>query len=221
MNILIFGTSGMLGQAVIRESLDAPDIQLIRAICRTPTGFTHPKYDEIIHTDFTDLTNIEAKLSNFDACFFSLGVSANGKTEAEYTHFNYGIPLVAGKTLSRLNPQMTFVYVSGAGTDSSAQGKSMWARVKGRTENDLQKLPFKRVFLFRPGVIRPLNGIHSKTKAYDVFYRLSAPLLWALQFIIPRYILSTTIIGQAFLTVARKGAAKAVLESADIFELTQ
>jgi uncharacterized protein YbjT (DUF2867 family) len=220
MNILIFGASGMLGQAVLRESLNAPDVQLIRAICRAPTGFSHPKYDEIIHADFTDLKNIEASLSNFDTCFFSMGVSASGKSETEYTHLNYDIPLSVAKTLSRLNPQMTFVYVSGAGTDSSAQGKSMWARVKGRTENDLQTLPFKRVFLFRPGIIRPLNGIRSKTKAYGIFYKLSAPLLWVLQFIIPHYILSTEIIGQVFLIVARKGAAKAILESADIFELT-
>ena len=221
MNILIFGISGMLGQAVLRECIDAPDVQLIRAICRAPTGFSHPKYNEIIHADFIDLKNIEASLSNFDACFFSMGVSASGKNEAEYTHLNYDIPLSVAKTLSRLNPQMTFVYVSGAGTDSSAQGKSMWARVKGRTENDLQKLTFKRVFLFRPGVIRPLNGIRSKTKAYDLFYRLSAPLLWVLQFIIPHHILSTKIIGQAFLTVTRKSATKAVLESSDIFDLSK
>jgi uncharacterized protein YbjT (DUF2867 family) len=168
-----------------------------------------------------DYRAAEASLTGFDACFFCLGVSSVGMQEAEYARLTYDLTLAAARTLARLNPQMTFVYVSGASTDSTEQGRSMWARVKGKTENALQRLPFKGVYLFRPGVIQPLNGARSKTRAYQLFYTLARPFLSTLRALFPNQILSTEDIGLAMLAVARHGADKAVLETADIRALSR
>ncbi|HEY5782036.1 MAG TPA: epimerase, partial [Lysobacter sp.] len=180
------------------------------------SGRVHPKLHEVIHRDFLDYQTIEAKLEGFDACFFCLGVSSVGLTEADYTRLTYDFTLAAARTLARLNPAMTFVYVTGAGTDSSELGRSMWARVKGRTENELQRLPFKAVYLFRPGVIQPLHGIRSKTVWTQRFYTLAGPLLSVARKLLPHTVLTTESIGQAMLAVARSGADRPVLESRDI-----
>ena len=220
MNILIFGASGMVGQGVLRECLLAPDVQSVVTIGRSAGGQQHPKLRELVHPDLLNYSAIETDLSGFDACFFCLGVSAAGLSEADYTRITYGYTLAAAETLARLNPQMTFTYVSGASTDSTEQGRSMWARVKGRTENALLRLPFKGAYMFRPGIIRPLHGARSKTAAYRIVYTLLGPLLPLLQRIFPQQITTTEQIGQAMLVVARQGAPKRVLEIRDIIALT-
>lgn len=206
----------MVGQGVLRECLLDPDVQLVQTVGRTATGVQHPKLREIVHQDLWNYTAIEKELSGFDACFFCLGVSSAGMQEAAYERVTYGITLAAAATLSRLNPQMTFVYVSGAGTDSSGKGRIMWARVKGKTENALLRLPFKAAYMFRPGVIQPLHGIRSRTAAYRVLYSLTKPLLPLLRRVFPGSILTTEQIGRAMLEVVRHGVPKRILESKDI-----
>lgn len=216
MNVLLYGATGMVGQGVLRECLLASDVTLIQTVGRTVTGQQHPKLKEVVQHDLFDSSTIADNLKGFDACFFCLGISSAGMTEAAYTHLTYDLTVAVAKNLALLNPGMTFVYVSGAGTDSSEQGRSMWARVKGRTENALQRLPFKAVYLFRPGAIQPLHGIRSKTASYRLFYTLTKPLLTPLRLLLPSVMLSTEIMGEAMLAVARHGAPKAVLEAADI-----
>jgi len=221
MKVLIFGATGMVGQGVLRECLRAPDVEVVQTIGRTRTGQLDPRLIEVVQPDLMDYRAAEASLMGFDACFFCLGVSSVGMQEAEYARLTYDLTLAAAQTLARLNPQMIFVYVSGASTDSTEQGRSMWARVKGKTENALQRLPFKGVYLFRPGVIQPLNGARSKTRSYQLFYTLARPFLSTLRALFPNQILSTEDIGLAMLAVARHGADKAVLETADIRALSR
>jgi uncharacterized protein YbjT (DUF2867 family) len=216
MNVLLFGATGMVGQGVLRECLLDPDVSLVLTVGRSASGVHHPKLREIVHRDLWHYAAIETDLSGFDACFFCLGVSSNGMTEKDYAHVTYGITLAAAEVLCRLNPQMTFVYVSGAGTDSSEQGRSTWARVKGRTENARLRLPFAAAYMFRPGIIQPLHGARSGTTFYRVFYTLTKPLLPLLRRAFPDHVLTTQQIGQAMLTVARDGYPKGVLESKDI-----
>ena len=217
MRVLLFGATGMVGQGVLRECLLAHDVELVQTIGRTPTGQRHPKLRELAHASLWDYTSVESRLSNFDACFFCLGVSSSGMSERDYTRLTYELTVAAAETLVRLNPAMTFVYVSGAGTDSSEQRRLMWARVKGRTENRLRQLPFKAVYVFRPGIIQPLHGVRSKTASYRILYTLAGFLLPVVRRLFPKTILTTVQVGQAMLTVARRGWPKAVLESADIF----
>lgn len=221
MKVLIFGATGMVGQGVLRECLRARDVEVVQTVGRTRCGQVDPRLVEVIQPDMMDYRAVEASLEGFDACFFCLGVSSAGMREAEYTRLTYDLTMAAAQTLARLNPQMTFVYVSGANTDSTERGRSMWARVKGRTENALQLLPFKAVYLFRPGVIQPLNGARSKTRSYRLFYALTKPFLSTLRALLPNQILSTEDIGLAMLAVARDGAPKAVLETADIRALSR
>jgi uncharacterized protein YbjT (DUF2867 family) len=206
----------MVGQGVLRECLRAVDVEFVQTVGRTATGQQHPKLREMVRPSLMDFSDVESQLQNFDACFFCLGVSSAGLSEAQYTRVTYDLTLAAAQTLLRLNPQMTFVYVSGAGTDSTEKGRSMWARVKGRTENALGALPFKAVYLFRPGVIQPLDGIHSQTRSYRVLAVLFRPFFPMLRALFPLQILSTRSIGQAMLAVARNGATRAVLEARDI-----
>jgi len=219
MNVLIFGATGMVGQGVLRECLRDPGVERVLTVGRTPTGVRDPKLREIVHADLTSYASIEAQLAGFHACFFCLGVSSVGMREADYERVTYDITLAAAQTLARLNQGMTFVYVSGAGTDSSEGGRMMWARVKGKTENALLCLPFKAAYMFRPGAIQPRHGVRSKTAAYRVLYSLTAPLLPLLRRLSPGLILTTDQIGRAMLVVARKGAPKNVLESRDISAL--
>lgn len=215
----LFGATGMVGQGVLRECLADPEVERVLAVGRSALGMKHEKLEEVLHGDFFDFSGIERRLAGCDACFFCLGVSSAGMSEAEYRHLTYDIALAAGGTLARLNPSMTFVYVSGAGTDSSEQGRSMWARVKGKTENDLAKLPFRNVFLFRPAIILPGRGISSKTGWYRVFYAILRPLFPLIDKLFPKWVTTTGEVGRAMLTVAKHGAAKRILESRDIREL--
>lgn len=216
MKVLLFGATGMVGQGVLRECLLDPDVESIVAVGRAPTGRLHPKLREILHGDFADFASIEPQLTGFDACFFCLGVSSAGLTEEQYARITFGITLSAAETLVRLNPGMTFVYISGQGTDSTEKGRVMWARVKGRTENALLRQPFRAAYMFRPGVIEPRYGARSRTGWYRVLYVAARPLFPILRRALPSQVLATDEIGRAMLLVARNGAEKRILEARDI-----
>ena len=219
MKVILFGATGMVGQGVLRECLVDPGIDAVLAVARSPAGRQHPKLREILHKDFTDYSAIEPQLTGYDACFFCLGVSSVGMDAERYRHLTYDITLAAARTLSRLNPQMVFVYVTGRGTDSTEQGRLMWARVKGKTENDLLKLPFKAAYMFRPAGIQPLHGVRSKMAWAQAIYVGAAPLLSLLVRVAPTYMTTTEQVGRAMIKVVREGYPKAVLESEDINRL--
>ena len=216
MKVILFGATGMVGQGVLRECLLDADVERVLAIGRSPTGQTHAKLREIVHDNFLDFSTVESQMSGFDACFFCLGVSSVGMSDERYRHLTYDITMAAATTLARLNPGMVFIYVTGRGTDSTEQGRLMWARIKGKTENDLLKLPFKAAYLFRPAGIQPLHGIRSKTAWYQAIYAAAAPLLSLLNRVAPKYMTTTEQVGRAMIRVARDGYPKPVLESEDI-----
>ena len=226
MKVLVLGATGMVGQGVLIECLRDPEVEEVATVGRTPAGepmanllrklgLSGSKHREIVHPDLANLSPIEAELAGFDACFFTLGVSSGGMKEADYDRITYGLTLAAAQALGRINPGMTFNYVSGAGTDSTEQGSVMWARVKGRTENALLRLPLS-AYMFRPGIIQPLDGIKSKTTAYRIGYSFMKPLLPLLHWALPNQVLSTREIGQAMLAVAKRGYPKRILETKDI-----
>jgi uncharacterized protein YbjT (DUF2867 family) len=215
MKVLIFGATGMVGQGVLRECLRAPDVEQVVTVGRAVTGIENPGLREIVHANLLDFTGLEDQLTGFDACFFCLGVSSSGMNEADYQRVTYDLTLAAAQTLSRLNPDMVFIYVSGAGTDSSEMGRVMWARIKGKTENALLRLPF-HAYMFRPGLIEPMDGIKSKTRLYRTMYLVAKPLLTPLRHALPNLVLSTREIGQAMLAVARYGYRSRILETKDI-----
>jgi uncharacterized protein YbjT (DUF2867 family) len=216
MNVIIFGATGMVGQGVLLECLLDPTIGRVLVIGRNSIGQQHEKLREILLPDVSDLSSIESELTGYDACFFPLGVTSVGMTEEAYRKITYDLTLAVAKTLVRLNPGMTFIYVSGTGTDSTEKGRTMWARVKGATENALLRLPFKGAYMFRPGVIIPLHGITSRTKLYRIFYAISKPLLPLLKKLFPNQIITTEQLGQAMIKVARDGYSKPVVEMRDI-----
>lgn len=215
MKIIVFGATGMVGQGVLRECLLAADVEAVAAVGRSGSGQRHPKLVEVVHQDLSDLTAIEDQLRAYDACFFTLGVSSVGMSEADYARITYGLTLAAGETLARINPGTTFIYVSGMGTDSSEQGRTMWARVKGRTENALLRLPLQAC-IFRPGFIQPLDGIRSRTAFYNTLYTLLRPLVPLFRLAMPNQFLTTRQVGQAMLNVARHGYKTRILEVKDI-----
>jgi uncharacterized protein YbjT (DUF2867 family) len=219
MKVVLFGASGMVGQGVLRECLLDPGVESVLAIGRSATGQHHAKLREILRDDLFVYSDLEADLTGYDACFFCLGVSSAGMSEEAYRRITYDLTLAAADVLVRRNPGMTFIYVSGTGTDSSEHGRVMWARVKGATENALLRLPWKAAYMFRPGVIRPLHGARSKTRLYRALYVVAAPLLGALQALAPRHVTTTEQIGRAMLKAARDGASKTILETADINRL--
>ncbi|MDB5617170.1 epimerase [Tardiphaga sp.] len=216
MKVILFGATGMVGQGVLRECLMDADVEAILAVGRSPTGRRDPRLHEIVHADFFDWSAVEPELTGYDACFFCLGVSSIGMTEDKYRHLTYDLTMAAATTLARLNPGMTFTYVTGKGCDSSERGRVMWARIKGKTENDLLKLPFKAAYMFRPGAIQPLHGVRSKTGWVQAVYFVTGPLWSLLHRLAPDYVTTTEQIGRAMLTVARDGYPKPVLEIADI-----
>jgi uncharacterized protein YbjT (DUF2867 family) len=220
MNILIFGATGMVGKGVLRECLLDSDVERVLTVGRAPTGTKHSKLTEMVRKDLFDYAEIENQLAGFDACFFCLGISSAGMNEADYSRITHDMALAAAAALLRLNPEMTFIFVSGAGADSTERGRVMWARVKGKTENALLRLPFKAVYVFRPGIIQPLHGIQSKTPGYRLVYAVAKPLLPIARRLFPNYVLTTEQIGRAMLAAAKRGAAKPILDAPDIRALS-
>jgi uncharacterized protein YbjT (DUF2867 family) len=216
MKVILFGGSGMVGQGVLRECLIDPGVESVLSVGRSRLGVQHPKLREVLHKDFTDYTAIEPQLSGYDACFFCLGVSSIGMDAERYRHLTYDITMAAAKTLVRQSPGMVFTYVTGRGTDSTEQGSLMWARVKGKTENDLLKLPFKAAYMFRPAGIQPLHGVRSKTGWINAIYAVTAPLLAYMARAKPDYMTTSEKLGRAMISVVRNGYPKPILESADI-----
>jgi uncharacterized protein YbjT (DUF2867 family) len=216
MKVILFGATGMVGQGVLRECLLDPGVESVLAVGRSPTGQRDAKLREIVHDNFVDYSAIRSELAGYDACFFCLGVSSVGMNEERYRHLTYDITLAAATTLARLNPGMVFTYVTGRGTDSTEKGSLMWARVKGKTENDLLKLPFKAAYMFRPAGIQPLHGVRSKVAWIQAIYVGTAPLLTLLNRIAPKYMTTSEQLGRAMIKVARDGYPKSVLESEDI-----
>jgi uncharacterized protein YbjT (DUF2867 family) len=214
--VLLFGGSGMVGQAVMRECLLDPDIEQVVSVVRRASGSSQPKVREIVHGDFHDFSAIEPEIAGADACFFALGATSAGMSEEEYRRVTYDITMAAAKSLLRVNPASTFVFVSGAGTDSTERGRVMWARVKGAAENALLALPFKASYMFRPAFIQPLHGIRSRTASYRIFYMLFRPVMPLLRALFPRYVTTTERLGRAMIAAAKHGAPKRVLETADI-----
>jgi len=209
----------MVGQGVLRECLADPQVESILIVGRSSSGVENPNVREIVQPDLFDYSSLDSELTGFDACFFCLGISAAGMSEEAYRRISLDLTLAAAGTLSTLNPEMTFIYVSGTGTDSTEKGRIMWARVKGKTENELLKLPFKAAFMFRPAYIQPLNGIESRTKAYRVLYGLVGPLFPVFQALFPRYVTTTERVGLAMIRVARQGYPQPILENDDINRL--
>jgi uncharacterized protein YbjT (DUF2867 family) len=214
---IVTGATGMVGEGVLHECLQDPDVESVLIINRKPSGFTHPKLKEIVHGNFFNITAIENQLSGYNACYFCLGVSSVGMKEPEYRHLTYDLTLNVARTLSRLNPDMVFCYVSGASTDSTEKGKSMWARVKGKTENDVMKLPFKKAYAFRPGFMKPTPGLKNTLSGYTY-------LGWmypGLRFLFPGSASTLAEVGQAMIRVTKKEADKSVLEVKDIVALAK
>lgn len=214
---IITGSTGMVGEGVLLECIQHPAVESILVINRRPCGITHPKVKEIIHTDFFDLSSIEPGLTGYNSCFFCAGVSSVGMKESGYTRITYDLTMNFAQTLRKLNPEMTFCYVSGAGTDSSEKGKMMWARVKGKTENDLMKLRFRNVFAFRPAFLKAVKGQKNLPKFYK-YIQLPYPVLHAL---FPQYFGTLSDVGLAMINCASSGAEKKVLEAKDIAEMAK
>src|ERR1700712_4323415 len=216
MKIILFGATGMVGQGVLRECLVDAAIERVLVVGRSPTGQQNAKLKEILHSDFFDFSAIESELGGYDAVFFCLGFSSVGMDAQRYRHLTCDLTMATAKTLARLNPGMVFTYVTGRGTDSTEQGRRMWAGVKGKTENDLLKLPFKAAYMFRPAGIQPLHGVRSKTAWVQAIYVVAAPLLSYLARTSPKFMTTSEKLGRAMIKVARDGFPHPVLESEDI-----
>ncbi len=219
MKVILFGASGMVGQGALRELLNDTDVEAVISIGRSATGQHHAKLKELVQEDVGDLAMLEHELRGYGACLFCLSVSAAGMSESDYKRITYDLTLKVAQTLERLNPKMTFVYVSGGGTDSTERGGVMWARIKGATENALLSMPFERAYMLRPGFIRPLHGIVSKTGWYRVLYALVGPLYPALKRVFPGQVTTTEELGRAMLQLLKGGSAERVLENRDIVAL--
>ena len=215
MRVVLFGATGMIGQAVLRECLLDPAVSEVLAVGRTPTGKEDAKLRELVRADLYDLTPVADELTGFDACLFCLGVSSAGMSEADYRRVTHDLTLSAARLLASRNPGLTFVYVSGAGTDSTGQGRTMWARVKGQTENALLDLPIK-AYMFRPGIIQPRHGVRSRTRLYAAFYAVGRPLFPLLRLVIPKLVTASDRLARSMLHVASSGASKRILETPDI-----
>jgi uncharacterized protein YbjT (DUF2867 family) len=207
MKVILFGATGMVGQGVLRECLRDPNVAEVVSVVRAPTGRTNPKLREIVHENFSDFSSLSV---DGDACFWCLGVSVAGMSEADYTRITHDYTLAAAKVLAR--PTMTIIFVSAAGVE----GNAMWARVKRRTEVELAELPFKALYIFRPGLIRPLHGIRSRTRLYNVLYPILSPLMLAIDLIRPQLITNTERVGRAMLHIAQHGYSKRLLGNSDI-----
>ena len=219
--VIITGATGMIGKGVLLECLDHEVISEVLVIGRKSMNINHPKLKELVHKDFTNFYEVRDQLSGYDACYFCLGISAAGLNEEQYKKITYDFTLSLANTLVDISPDMTFVYVSGEGTDSTEKGRMMWARVKGKTENDLLKLGFKQAYMFRPGAIIPLRGIKSRTKSYQFMYDYFMWLVKGIKAISPNSVVNTTQIGLAMINAMLKGYNKKVLKPKDIIILAK
>ncbi|HEX3588574.1 MAG TPA: epimerase [Pseudonocardiaceae bacterium] len=219
MKVILFGGTGMVGQGVLLECLREPNVERVLSIGRTPLGRGDPKLTEIVQPDVADLAPVADRLDGYDACFFCLGVSSTGMSEADYRRLTYDLTLSVARLLAERNPDMTFVYVSGQGTDSSERGRFMWARVKGATENALLALPL-RTYLFRPGFIQPAPGVTPKVAMYARIYRLVRPITPLLLRLFPRFTTTSEAVGRAMIAVAGHGHPRRVLENRDLNTFT-
>ncbi|EFM09633.1 conserved hypothetical protein [Paenibacillus curdlanolyticus YK9] len=215
IRVIITGVTGMVGEGVLEECLRHPEVERVLVLGRKPCGRQHPKLQEVIHSDFHDLSLIESDLTGYNACFFCLGVSSVGMTEADYTSVTYGLTLHVASTLARLNPEMVLTYVTGAGTDSTEQGRSMWARVKGKTENELMQLPLKAAYMFRPGYLHPTKGLRNAHK----YYRYISWLYPMAKLLFPKHMLTLRQLGVAMIHAATMGYDRPILEARDIERL--
>lgn len=219
VRVMVFGATGMVGQGVLRECLLDPQVDEVLAVGRTPLGRSHPKLRELVRADLTDLSPVSEQLTGYDACLFCLGVSSAGMSETDYRRVTYDLTLAVARTLAQVSPGLTFVYVSGQGTDSTEHGRVMWARVKGATENALLALAL-RTYLVRPGYIQPLHGITSKTRLYRAIYAVIAPLYPLIRRLLPNQVTTTEQLGRAMLALARGATpARPVLHTVDINEV--
>jgi uncharacterized protein YbjT (DUF2867 family) len=216
VKVIVVGASGMVGQGVLRECLLDPGVERVLVVGRRALGRTDAKLVERTVPDLTDLSAIEGELAGYDACFFCIGVTSAGLTEEAYRKVTYDITVAFAKTLARLDPGMTFVFVSGGGTDSTEKGRVMWARVKGAAENVVLEAGFKAAYMFRPGLIQPLHGITSRTRVYRILYAWLSPLVSLLRLLFPRSVTTTENVGRAMLEAARRGAPQTILENRDI-----
>jgi len=217
--VIITGSTGMVGKGVLLECLDSSDIEEVLIINRNSLGMKHPKLKEVIHENFFNFSALKNILVNYDACFFCMGVSSIGLNEDEFHHLTYDTAVPFAKLVSELNPNMVFCYVSGTGTDSSEKGNTMWARVKGKTENHISALPFKKSYSFRPGYIHPMKGIKSKTAAYNAIYVITKGLFPILKWIFKDKITTTVQVGKAMINTLKVDFHKTHLENSDINEL--
>ena len=216
MKVVLFGATGMVGSGVLLECLDSPRVESVVSVSRGGTGITHAKLHEVLHRNFLEFKTIRDAFVGADACFFCLGVSSTGMREAAYRELTHGVTLAAANELLAVSPQLTFIFVSGEGTDSTERGRSMWARVKGKTENDLLAMPFKAAYMFRPGFIQPMRGVRSKTPAYQVVYNVTRPITPMIRALFPRHTTTTVNIGRAMIEVAAEGFPRSIIYSADI-----
>jgi len=220
LKVIITGATGMIGEGVLYECLHHPEVEKVLAITRTSCGYSHPKLTEIIHSDFSDISSLSDKLTGYNACYFCLGVTSLGKNEPEYTRLTYTLTLNFATTLASLNPEMTFCYISGAGTDSTERGKTMWARVKGKTENDLMKLPFRQVYNFRPGGIEPFLPL----KPSQTYYKTYKYLKWLfsiIKVIAPGMVITLKDLAAAMINASLIGYSKNILEMKDMKALAK
>lgn len=217
MNVIIFGATGMVGKGVLLECLDDQRIERVLLVSRQPIDVHHPKIREIVHQDFFNFDQIQSTFADADACFFCLGVSSVGMPEGEYFHLTYDLTMAAATAVAAVTDgRLTFCYVSGEGTDSTEREGRAWARIKGKTENALMRLPFKAAYMFRPGYIQPLRGIRSKTGWYQAVYDVIGPLYPLLRRVAPRYITTTVNVGRAMIHVAASGFRTSILTTDDI-----
>lgn len=217
INVIITGVTGMVGEGVLYQCLQHPAIDKVLVVTRRTSGYVHPKLTEVVHNDFFNLSSIADKLKGYQACFFCMGVTAVGKSEAEYTRLTYTLTMNFANTLATYNPDMTFCYISGAGTDSSEKGRSMWARVKGKTENDLTKLPFKQVYHFRPAGIEPFLPL-KPSQTYYKTYKYMGWLIGVFKLVLPNYVVTLKDLAAAMIQVSLVGYRTSILEVRDIKE---
>lgn len=215
LKVIITGVTGMVGEGVLFECLHHPEVERVLVITRKSCGYSHPKLTEIIHSDFLDISSLSDRLTGYNACYFCLGVTSLGKSEAEYARLTYTLTLNFATTLATLNPDMTFCYISGVGTDSTEKGRTMWARVKGKTENDLMKLPFRQVYNFRPGGIEPFLPLKSSQTYYKT-YKYLGWLFSLMKVIAPNLVITLKDLAAAMINASLTGYPKNILEMKDM-----